>query len=219
MAEKYGEMPKRFTKAWWSHFWYYYKWRVIIIAAAAAIAAVTIMQCATRTKYDMYITYAGHLLYSDSMSAAMEDLTKEYISDIDGNGKKNVLFQQMTFYDTAGNEEMDSAMQMKLDFTFTKDCSFIYLMDKAEAELYLNRESTSRLFEPCDAWADGTSAEILTSEDGTGYAVNLKDSRLLNENNINCEDLYIFVRQNSKNDNENTQSHEDAIKLAKELIK
>ena len=24
MAEKYGDMPKRFTKKWWEYFWDYY---------------------------------------------------------------------------------------------------------------------------------------------------------------------------------------------------
>ena len=32
MAEKYGEIPPRFTRAWWNYFWYYYKWRVVITA-------------------------------------------------------------------------------------------------------------------------------------------------------------------------------------------
>jgi hypothetical protein len=219
MAETYGEIPQKFTRAWWSHFWYYYKWRVIITAAALLIAAVTIVQCVTRPKYDMYITYAGHTVYSESMSEKLQDVFAKYVTDVDGNGKQAVLFRQMTFYDTAGNEEMDSAMQTKLDFTFTEDCNFIYLMDRAEVDLYINRDSTSRLFESADTWAQDTSAEILTSDEGTAYAVNLKDSSLLKENDIYCEDLYLLVRTNSKKDSKNIQAHEDALKLAKELIK
>lgn len=218
MAEKYGTVPPRFTKAWWGHFWYYYKWRVLITAAAILIAAVTIVQCVSRPKYDMTITYAGHKVYSDEMSEKMQDVLKEYITDIDGNGKQSIYFQQLTFYDTAGNEEMDSAMQTKLDFTFTKNDVYIYLMDRIEAELYINRDSASRLFESTDVWANDTEAEILTVQDGTGYAVNLKDSRILKENDIYCEDLYLFVRANNKNDEKSQKIYENSLKAAEILI-
>ena len=47
MAEKYGEVPPKFTKKWWEYFWDYYKWHVIITVVAVLIASVTIVQCAT----------------------------------------------------------------------------------------------------------------------------------------------------------------------------
>lgn len=219
MSEKYGKIPPKFTKEWWGHFWYYYKWRVIGIAIAVTITLVTVVQCVSRPKYDMYITYAGHKLYSDNLSEKMQDSFNEYITDIDGNGKQSVFFQQMTFYDTAGNEEMDSAMQTKLDFTFTKDCSFIYLMDRAEAELYINRDSTNRLFTETAEWAKDTDAEILKSEDGAGYAVNLKDSRFLKERELYCDDLYLLIRMNKKDDEKNKKAYEDSLKIAEILIK
>ena len=43
MAEKYGEVPPKFTKKWWEYFWDYYKWHVIITVVAVLIASVT--QC------------------------------------------------------------------------------------------------------------------------------------------------------------------------------
>ena len=52
MAEKYGEVPPKFTKKWWEYFWDYYKWHVIITVVAVLIASVTIVQCATRPKYE-----------------------------------------------------------------------------------------------------------------------------------------------------------------------
>ena len=68
-------------------------------------------------------------------------------------------------------------------------------------------------------YAADTNAEVLRSEDGTGYAVSLKDSTLLKENGIYCDDLYLLVRVNNENDEKNTQSHEDALRIAKELVK
>ena len=92
MAEKYGTVPPKFTKAWWGYFWDYYKWHVIITVAAVVIAAVTIVQCANRPKYDMNVIYAGHMNYSDEEIEKMQNLLSEYIEDIDGNGKKSIFY-------------------------------------------------------------------------------------------------------------------------------
>ena len=54
MAEKYGEVPPKFTKKWWEYFWDYYKWHVIITVVAVLIASVTIVQCATRTEISFF---------------------------------------------------------------------------------------------------------------------------------------------------------------------
>ena len=57
------------------------------------------------------------------------------------------------------------------------------------------------------------------SADGKGYAVNLKDSRLLKDNGIYCDDLYILIRRNYKDDEKNTQAHDDSIAVAEALVK
>lgn len=218
MAEKYGEIPPRFTRAWWEYFWYYYKWHVIITVTAVVVALVTIVQCATRTKYDMTVVYAGHKNYSETEINRLQEILSERVSDIDENGETNVMFLPLMFADNKGAEEYDYAMQTKLDMTFTDDYTYIYLMDKAEAELYLQREHVSDIFTPADTYADITAAETLNAADGRGYAVKLSDSALLKDNNIYCEDLYVLVVQNSKPDEKSVQSYEDALNIARELI-
>lgn len=219
MAEKYGTVPPRFTKAWWEYFWDYYKWHVIITIIALLIAAVTITQCATREKYDMNIVYVGHMNYSQEEIEKTQELLEQHITDVDENGENSILFNQLVFLDTAGSEEYDYAIQTKLDVSFLDDCSFVYLFDKAQAELQLQKEAADEIFECTDSWAKGTEAEILTGPDGKGYAVNLKDSKLLKDNNIYCDDLYVMIRQNYKDDKENTQAHEDSINVAEVLVK
>ncbi len=219
MAEKYGEIPPRFTKQWWDYVWYYYKWHITITVFAIIIAAVTIVQCATRTRYDMTVVYAGHMNYSDDEVTRLQELLSEHITDIDENGEKNVMFMPLMFVDNPGSEEYDYAMQTKLDLSFTDDYTFIYLMDKSEAELYLQRESIADTFENTDLYAKNTNAEILRAPDGTGYAVSLNGSALLKNNNIYCEDLYILIAKCNDNDEERAISHRDALNTARELIK
>ncbi len=219
MAEKYGEIPPKFTKKWWEYFWYYYKWHVIVTAAALVIAAVTIVQCASREKYDMNVVYAGHMHYSEEETERIEDVFSEYVTDIDNNGERSVFFQTLMFSDGAGSEEYDYAMQTKLDFTFTDDYTYVYLMDEIEAKLYINRDSVSDTFENVSVYAPDTEAEVLTAADGTAYAVNLRDSSLLKDNGIYCDDLYLLIRYNNNKNEESMQSHNDALNIAKELVK
>lgn len=219
MAEKYGEIPPRFTKQWWDYVWYYYKWHITITVLAIIIASVTMVQCATRTRYDMTVVYAGHMNYSDDEIIRLQELLSEHITDIDENGEKNVMFMPLMFADNPGSEEYDYAMQTKLDLSFTDDYTFIYLMDKSEAELYLQRESIADTFENTDLYAENTEAEILRASDGTGYAVNLRNSALLKNNNIYCEDLYILIAKNNDDNEKGAISHGDALNTARELIK
>ncbi len=214
MAEKYGEVPKRFTKKWWDYFWYYYKWHTIITAIAVIVAAVTIVQCATREKYDMTVVYAGHMSYSDTEKEKLQDILAQYVTDIDGNGKQSVFFQTMMFMDGSGSEEYDYAIQTKLDLSFTDDYTYIYLMDDVEAALYIQRESVGDSFENTENYAANTDAEILRAADGEGYAVSLKDSAVLRENNIYCDDLYLMIRKNYSDNEKDMQSYADALKIA-----
>lgn len=219
MAEKYGEIPPRFTKQWWDYVWYYYKWHITITVLAIIIASVTMVQCATRTRYDMTVVYAGHMNYSDDEIIRLQELLSEHITDIDENGEKNVMFMPLMFADNPSSEEYDYAMQTKLDLSFTDDYTFIYLMDKSEAELYLQRESIADTFENTDLYAENTDAEILRASDGTGYAVSLRNSALLKNNNIYCEDLYILIAKNNDDNEKRAISHGDALNTARELIK
>lgn len=219
MAEKYGEVPPRFTKKWWEYFWEYYKWHVIITVIAVIVAAVTIVQCATRDRYDMNVVYAGHKIYSERETEKLKELFEENVTDIDGSGKSQVDFRHFVFSDGAGNEEYDYAVQTKLDLSFTDKFTYIYLMDEVEAKLYIQRKSVGEGFESTEVFAGNTDAQILRAEDGTGYAVNLKDSAFLRENNIYCDDLYLFVRAKYDDDEEQLVSYNDALKIAQLLIK
>lgn len=212
MAEKYGTVPDKWTKEWWDYFWYYYKWRVILIAFAVLCVVFTVAQCAMREKYDLTVTYAGHMMYSEEEINRLTAGISEYIDDVDGNGEKSVFFQQLNFMDTMGSEEYDYASQSKLDMEFHNEQSFLFLYDGKELENMLGRDYAEELYVPVSEWAQG-------SADGLEYAVSLKDSAFLAENNIYSDDLYLVVRRNYKDDKKNVLAWESSVRIANNLIK
>ena len=61
MSEKYGNLPDKFTKAWWEYYWEYYKWYVIVPIIVIIAVILTIYAKVTETKYDITLTYAANI--------------------------------------------------------------------------------------------------------------------------------------------------------------
>lgn len=220
MAEKYGTVPPRWTKEWWEYFWEYYKLHVILIAAAVIFTAFTVGQCAMKPKYDMTITTAGHIIYTEEELEHMTEVYSPLAGDVDGNGRKSVLVQQINFMNKQGSEEYDFASQMKLDVEFSNDCSFLFLFDGTELENALGRESAQQLYMSVSDWADVLPEEdMLVLKDGVPFAVKLDNSRFMAENNIYHEDMYLVICRNYKSDDKNKLAHESSVRIANTLIK
>lgn len=216
--ERYGTIPKRFTKEWWSYFWYYYKWHVLGTLFALFFIVFTCVQCATRPKYDTMVTYAGSKVYDDAALNALASLAGQDFPDIDGNGKVLVGVQQMNFSNNASTAEYDYAIQTKLDLTLQDGETLLYLYDKATAELMLGREYADQIYAPLSQWcANPKQGEQLMI--GTeGYAISLSGSKLLEENQIYHEDLYLVVRT-PKDQNEKTlAAYNASIAFANKLV-
>ena len=91
MAEKYGTIPKRFTKAWWEYFWCYYKWHTIATAFVLFVIGSTIHSCVTAEKFDLNIVHMGNMSFGDDNGTAVELALEEFIDDIDQKQGKNIL--------------------------------------------------------------------------------------------------------------------------------
>ena len=214
MAEKYGEIPPRFTGAWWEYFWTYYKWHVLIPLFAVIFAVVTITQCATRKKYDLNITYAGHMVYSDAEMQKLHDVLLPEVEDIDENGEPALFVQQLNFSDMAGSEEFDYAVQTKLDIELGNEGSYLFFYDKSELDIMSDREASDEIYVPVSEWGENIPSEKIYEKNGCQYGVNLKDSKLLRDNGIYCDDLYAVIRRNYSDDEKSVRAAENAARIA-----
>ncbi len=84
---------------WLSNFWYHYKWHTIAVLFAVFVITVCTVQCASNTRYDIQVLYAGNHAFartsedgsfSEYMTAVstLESLADDY----DENGETNVSF-------------------------------------------------------------------------------------------------------------------------------
>lgn len=222
--EKYGTVPPRFTKAWWEYFWEYYKWHTLASVFAAVLIAVTAVQCATQTKYDLSVTYAGSNTFPDETEDGIRNALSEVIADCDGNGERNVFFQQLTVGGDMQNSDPQYAMAMstKLMLEFSAGESYIFILSKEQLDTYLNREDCADLFLPVSKWADSEpDSGSLALAKGVAYAVNLKNSALLNSFGQISEDCYLLVRApraSEKDDKRLAVQYESSVSAANYLI-
>ena len=222
MAEVYGVKPKKFTREWWPYFWMYYKWHTIGIVAAAACIISFVVQCATKPKYDLALTFAGGAAWKSGAADALRDALSENIEDADGNGQKNLLIETVVMDRSGTDVQMNYDLQVKVDIMTGEDIYNLYMFDAEEAELMLGRsdgESAPLLFMPVAEWAEKEYDEDrLLIRDGVAYGVSVEDSELLKSCGVTTKGLYILVR-NPKDGNElSAISNKSAVKVANKIL-
>lgn len=218
MAEVYGEKPKKFTREWWQYFWMYYKWYVIVIAVICVFTGVSIKQCATSEKYDAVVVYSGARPISEEDADKIEDIMSGYVDDIDKNGKNKVFLEQLNVSEANVDMQYDAAMKIKLLVEMQSGDVFLYIMDKAQMSEILDNPEVNDAFIPVEEWADiEIEADCLYETDGVNRAVSLKNSSLLTEAGVKCDDLYIFIMENVKE--KSRQMYENDIRIANALLK
>lgn len=223
--ERYGVMPKRFTKAWWEHFWYYYKWRVLMIAFALFVVIVSCVQCATKIKYDMTISYVGEKYYHEQNLDVFKAAVSKIIDDKNGDGEKNVNVMQMTIAtddSAAAGTEYNSAMMTKEAVEFQAGETYLFFFSRQELDRLLNRDSAEQIFVETTDIFDGDIAEDrIVYKGDKPYAVLVEGSRFLEENKFYNKEVYMAIRcmrESDKDDTEEKIAYNNAVKLANHII-
>ncbi len=218
MAEKYGEVPPKFTKKWWEYFWDYYKWHTVTVICIIAAIVITVVQIKNREKYDLNILVGT---YSYMASESLESLTNELeskINDVDGNGENNIMLLYNSFSDRIEQTEYNSVMEVRLSLYLQEDNSFIFIVDEQSSQLLLDIDYCDEMYVPSSQITSKTEGGLKGS-DGTVYGTPLKNSTLLKNHKINDENLYLILRKNFKDDELNAKAFDESLKLVEELIK
>ena len=109
------KVTTKFTKKL-ENFWYHYKWHTIAALFVTVVAVILIVQLSSRTKYDVYIMYAGDH-YFDTTETAGTSSYRETVSslkrvaeDFDGNGEISISFSNLYIPINNGDESLNDAL-------------------------------------------------------------------------------------------------------------
>lgn len=222
MAEKYGTIPPRFTKAWWEYFWTYYKGYVVAIAFVIILAVVTIFQTINKPRYDITMMYAGSLLFPEEATNIIIEKASPLCEDVDGNGEKSVNFSQLNMY--AEDLEYSAAMTQKLYLTLTADDVYLYILDSDTALPYLEDSPDESVFITLDEWYEkDVPDDAVFSHNGYQYGINITECEIFKEIqekfNADYSNTYLFMRYHPREDQEKqVDGYNAAKKLAARLV-
>lgn len=223
--EKYGTVPKKFTKAWWEYFWEYYKWHTIAAVFGLCMVGITAHQCSTQIHYDTTITVLGGQGFDDEAVKTAEEDLSELTDDCNGDGEKHVMIQQLIVPSTQScqvDAQYEMAIASKIMVEFAAGDSCVYIMSEEETNERLNSESTEGFFVPAEEWAEKLpDNNKLMGVKGVAYAVSLADSGFFAERGIDASKYYILVRNPRYDETDDTEAiarTESAKKIAAYLI-
>lgn len=220
MAEVYGVKPKMFTKEWWPYFWMYYKWHTVIAVIAIFGIAMGIYQKATEVKYDLNLTYmAQNIVIGENGEQELIKALEPKMSDANGDGEVHLYIDQINITGDEAQIYLDMDLRTKHDMEFGNEFSYLFVYDAKEFQFIDNSGNLDEAYIDISEWAGDIGEKAVLSGDGGTYGVSLKDSKIMKQCGIDSDDLYVFIKNDSIDKEKNKIAEENAIILAKELIK
>ena len=223
MAEKYGTIPPKFTKAWWEYFWMYYKWHTIITAFVIIAIVSTVYQTLTAPKYDVTLMYAGKNMYNEETSMKIQEVLSPLCVDADENGEKALLFSQL-FIDFTNHSDVEylQAILTKLQISLAEDDVYLYVMDKDIAQYCMGNDTENAVFAPVSDWLDADITDKETyNVNGIDYGVSLDECAFFGGNDIDYfKNHYLFLRYYPRKDQIKRQlaGYKASTKLANQIL-
>lgn len=223
--EKYGEIPKRFTKKWWEYFWDYYKIHTIATVAIVVAIASTISQCANKIDYDLSLVTTGMPLLSQEKDVALCTKLAEFADDVDGEDGTNVFITQIPIGVEGQDPEYEATLMQSFMIELGFGEGYIYFFSSECADSYLNRDDVAYSFMPVSDWGivdTDLEGRQIKLHMGEVYALSMEGNALLEEAGIDTSDCYMMMRYpryNEKDDEQALKKFENAKKAAQAILK
>lgn len=216
--EKYGTIPPRFTKEWWSHYWTYYKLHLFFALFIAFAIGQVIHSCVTEKNYDLKIQYAAYGAQPSAEALmALDNKIISLSSDVTGNGRVETN-TDVTVTPPIGSSpdsmQYEYAVITKLIAQTEAGESQIYIVDKAFADKLISYQCLL----PVTQWANEVPDNLHYKES----LISLSENSLFKGFGFDTKNLYIGVldlKESFREDNERVEKFENAVKVAKQLIK
>ena len=223
MAEKYGTIPKRFTRKWWEYFWDYYKWHTLAVIFAIFFVVSWAYSALTAEKFDLKIVHFGRTIFGEDNTASLATQLEEVILDADENGEKNIelinleLMDDVQIMQASALEQHNQSMHAKFFMTFADEYTYLYLVDAASFEDLQLHGRMDEFFLPIEKW--GIDAEKNLPKDmGGDYAISIHKNPTLEENGCSGDDLCILLKPCLIDDEKAKAAFESAKLVIEELL-
>lgn len=129
--------PKTFSEKL-QNFWYYFKWQTIAAVFLVIAIAILTVQCTTKEKYDFKVIYFAFESVLDPQLDKIEQYIESFATDLNGDGKKNVMVINCSFNSNSKNITYRNSILTKVQAIITTgDDTIMYIVDES-SEKHLN---------------------------------------------------------------------------------
>lgn len=221
--EKYGTIPKRFTKEWWSYYWMYYKWHTIVGIVALLAVLITAVQCAQTVDYDLYSLYIPPAAYDEARVAHISEQLAQSIDDMTGDGRALVNGSVIALSSiTNVANDYDLAMVQKAYMELQVGDSYLFIINGNLMQEYV-ANGTADYFEPVDAYLPDSFDRSKLNAMGMDVCrmVPLDGNKLFEEAGLPSKNMYLAVKslyQVNEESPEHQAWYENAKKAAARLL-
>ena len=222
--EKYGEVPKMFTPAWWGYFWDYYKWHTIIGVAALLLIVFAVSNCAANVSPDVTVAYVNYIYPADYDVSGLEDELSLITEDLNGDGKHAVTFLRLLVADLETGKNVSanvSSMQERVSAEFAAGLSHVFIMTQKQLPNLISRDDGAEMLISLDEYAAGFDDSMLVRDnEGVVRAISMKGNTLLEKYNIPTDDMFITMRNVRYNENkqDDQQRYDEGRKILEYII-
>lgn len=217
--EKYGTIPKRFTKDWWEYFWTYYKIHTIVFFVVIALIIYTVHAVTSVKDYDLtvYLVSNNEPPATESMKR-LEGKLHELSSDVDENNQVLATTKVDVFAKDPQNMHTEYANNMTQTTKFIAEATCadnqIYIVDRNSADILISYGCML----PVKDWAtDIDSLDIYKD-----YFLSLYQNPVFTSWGFDDKNLYMGILvppEDVKNYELKMKMFENAKKVANQLIK
>lgn len=220
MAEKYGEVPKRFTKKWWEYFWDYYKVHTIITLIVLIAVIYTVNHYVTAPEYEFNVAYSAESNIPQGEEELLRQKFSQFITDSDGDGKDGVAIIQNSFMPGMEDVQVEQVMITRMQLEMTDQDTILYIMSEDKLKYMIDAPEMEGAFLPVSDWLEiEVDDEKLHMSNNNAYVVKLNGSKMLENYNISSDNLYIGIRNhNEELSDEMKEKIADAKRLANAIV-
>ena len=106
------------------------------------------------------------------------------------------------------------AVMTKLDLSLQDETSYLFIYDKAQLDAQIARGTFTEAFVPVGEWVKNPDAQNIINWENSDFAYCLKDSKILNDAGVKCDDMYAVLKGCYSDKPEALASFESAKELA-----
>ncbi len=199
MAEKYGEVPKRFTREWWEYFWDYYRIHTIVTLVILVAVIYTVNHYVTAPEYEFNIAYFAESNIPQGEEELFRQKLSQFVTDSDGDGKDGVAIIQNSFVSGVLDIQMEQTMITRMQLEMTDEDTIVYILSEDKLKYMMDAPEMEGAFLPVSQWLDTeVDDDKLYMSNGNACAIRINGSKMLDNYRINSDNLYIGVRSYNK---------------------